>query len=105
MLFDLAAESGARGMTSQPPPGPHQATLPEQRDQAPRFTSRLPADRAVHLRWLLHQVACGVLLTLGLILLTSQVVQVSQGASDFCQDYIAAQRLAQGLPAYLPLRL
>jgi hypothetical protein len=53
--------------------------------------------------WLLGRVGWGVLLALGLFILVNQVFEVSRGLSDFCQDYVAAQRLTQGVPVYLPL--
>ena len=53
--------------------------------------------------WLLRTSGWGALVALGLVLLTWQVVLASQGTNDFCQDYIAAQRLAHGEMPYLPL--
>ena len=56
-----------------------------------------------YLFWFASTAAAGILLALGLALMVQQVVQVSHQASSLCQDYIAAQRLAQRTPIYLPL--
>jgi hypothetical protein len=53
--------------------------------------------------WFLQTALWGVLLTLGMIPLVLQVPAVSQGTSDFCQDYIASARVLHGLAPYLPL--
>ncbi len=74
----------------------------EQTDQHLRSRQRRYA-RLLHLLWLARMVACGVLLVLGVVLLVQQVVTVSNASSDFCQDYIAAERLAQGEPIYQSL--
>lgn len=42
----------------------------------------------------------GAVLLAGVALLLWQVYQTSQEASDFCQDYVAAQRLLHGEPVY-----
>jgi hypothetical protein len=60
-------------------------------------------SRIRHLFWFARAVACGVLLTLGMLLLIQQVVAVSQTGTDFCQDYVAAAHLAKGEPVYVPL--
>jgi Glycosyltransferase family 87 len=43
------------------------------------------------------------LLVLFIVFLIQQVLLISQGQTDFCQDYIGAQRLLQNLPIYTPL--
>lgn len=55
--------------------------------------------------WLLRTSFYSVLLVLGLSLMIQQAIQASQQPNDFCQDYIAVQRLAHGEPVYLPLHL
>jgi hypothetical protein len=55
------------------------------------------------LLWLLGRVGWGVLLLLGVFLLGNEVILVSQQRTDFCQDYLAAQRLTQGIAVYLPM--
>lgn len=56
------------------------------------------------LRWFLQTAGWGILLTLALVPLVQQVIGVSQGTSDFCQDYLASARALHGLAPYLPLR-
>jgi hypothetical protein len=77
--------------------------LPGQADTAPVGQGKGFSRWQSRPFWFLSTAAAGVLLTLGLTLMVEQVVQVSHQASSFCQDYIAAQRLAQGTPIYLPL--
>lgn len=60
-------------------------------------------QRRARFFWLLRTTGWGTLLALGLSLLAWQVVLASQSANDFCQDYIAAQRLLHGEMPYLPL--
>jgi hypothetical protein len=55
------------------------------------------------LRRLLGKAGLGVVLVLCLLVLVQQVLQVSRGTTDFCQDYLAAQRMMHGVPVYLPL--
>jgi len=62
-----------------------------------------PRQQRARLFWPLRTGIFGFFLILGLALLVQQVVAVSQQPNDFCQDYIAAQRLAHGVPIYLPL--
>jgi hypothetical protein len=76
-------------------------TIQERQRQNSRATG-FPNRRA-HLFWLVRTLICGTLLALGLVLLVQQVIRVSLEPSDFCQDYIAAQRVAQGIAVYLPL--
>lgn len=79
------------------------AALSEQEPQSAREPiSQLSRTR--YLFWFIRTTACGILLALGLALLIQQVMQISQQPSDFCQEYIAAQRLAQGAPIYQLLR-
>ncbi len=47
--------------------------------------------------------AAAAVLFVGLLRLVDQVLRVSQGQTDFCQDYIAAQRILQGVAVYQPL--
>lgn len=54
--------------------------------------------------WLLRTIGWSILLGLGLALLIRQSQIDGQVSSDFCQDYIAALRVLQGLSPYLPLR-
>lgn len=54
--------------------------------------------------WLLRLSGWVALLAVGVMLLTWQVIITSQGPNDFCQDYIAAQRLVHGEMPYLPLQ-
>ncbi|HEU5200197.1 MAG TPA: glycosyltransferase family 87 protein [Ktedonobacterales bacterium] len=54
--------------------------------------------------WLLRKAGWIAVLALGVTLLTWQVATVSQSPNDFCQDYIAAQRLIHGEMPYLPLQ-
>ncbi|HEY7347359.1 MAG TPA: glycosyltransferase family 87 protein [Ktedonobacterales bacterium] len=61
-------------------------------------------SRRRRLLWAARTAACGILLALGLALLIQQVVIISHEPTDFCQEYIAAQRLAQGAPIYQPLQ-
>ena len=60
-------------------------------------------QRRARFFWLARTTGWGALLALGLSLLVWQVVLTSQGTNDFCQDYIAAQRLVHGEMPYLPL--
>lgn len=76
---------------------------PIQMDAAPVSQRKGFSRPYLRLFWFFSTAASGILLTLGLALMVQQVVQVSHQASSFCQDYIAAQRLAQGTPIYLPL--
>ncbi|MGH9614958.1 MAG: glycosyltransferase family 87 protein, partial [Bryobacteraceae bacterium] len=69
-----------------------------------------PTNPRAHLRlrlarplWLLGRVGWGTLLGLGLVFLVAQVLVVSQGPTDFCTDYVSAQRVMQGLQPYIPL--
>lgn len=75
----------------------------EQAEQNPGERRRHSA-RLRHLLWFVRTVAYGVLLALGLALLVQQVLAVSNESSDFCQEYIAGERLAQGSPLYAPLQ-
>lgn len=59
--------------------------------------------RPVRLSWVLQTTGWSLLLCLGLGLLIRHVLVVSQGPTDFCQDYTAAQRLMHGAPVYQPL--
>jgi hypothetical protein len=79
-------------------------------DQPERSSQPAPQGSAVsaarsHSRplWLLGRVGWGVLLALGLTFLVAQVLVVSQGPTDFCTDYVSAQRVLQGLQPYIPL--
>lgn len=56
-----------------------------------------------HPRQAIKTVGWVFLLIFVLALLIQQVLVISQGQTDFCQDYIAAQRLLHGLPVYSPL--
>lgn len=53
--------------------------------------------------WILSRTGWAVLLVLGLFFLIQQVIAVSQGPTDFCNDYLAAQRARLGLLPYVPL--
>ncbi len=55
------------------------------------------------LLWVLSRAGWGVLLLLGLVVSCWQVLVVSQGPTDFCTDYTAAERVRQGLQPYIPL--
>lgn len=84
-------------------PAPIAKARSPQEDQPPAARIQRSLRPKTHLFWFVQTAACGILLTLGLALLAQQVIAVSHQASSFCQDYIAAQRLAQGTPIYLPL--
>jgi len=64
-----------------------QAALPvrDMRGKDPR--GRRPGDSRARLFWLLRAAGWAVLLTLGIILLLYQILDVSHQAKDFCQDY------------------
>lgn len=55
------------------------------------------------LRWVLQKTCWAILLVLGVFFLVKQIIDVSQGPSDFCNDYLAAQRVRIGLQPYVPL--
>jgi hypothetical protein len=57
-----------------------------------------------HLLSFLRVFGWTLLLCVGVGALLIQVIQSSQGGTDFCQDFFAAQRLLQGEAPYLPLR-
>jgi hypothetical protein len=73
-----------------------QASTQKQAPAAPRPKARL-------LR-VLGTLGWGVLMLLGLAGLIQQAIHVGQQSNDFCQDYIAALRVFQGVSSYLPLR-
>jgi hypothetical protein len=60
-------------------------------------------DVSFHRWWFLRTLGWALALGVGMLLLIVQVFVVSQGRSDFCQDYIAARWLLQGKPIYAPL--
>lgn len=68
-----------------------------------RRAAQAPRSARVRLLWLLRTGIWGVLLFLGLGLLIQHVLVVSQGPTDFCQDYFAAGRALAGMPVYQPL--
>ncbi len=55
--------------------------------------------------WIARVSSLGIVAVFSLLALIWQVVLGSQGAIDFCADYIAARRLIQGTFPYLPLHL
>ncbi len=57
----------------------------------------------VRLLWVLGTSGWGTLLSVSLLVLVNQVVQASQGMTDFCTDYTTAQRVLQGVQPYVPL--
>ncbi len=63
-------------------------------------TPETPARQPVPARLTRAALLWGALLLAGLAVLIWQVFQASQEASDFCQDYVAAQRLLHGEPVY-----
>ncbi|HEU5200999.1 MAG TPA: glycosyltransferase family 87 protein [Ktedonobacterales bacterium] len=54
-------------------------------------------------RRVLTNTCWAILLVLGVFFLVRQIIDVSQGPSDFCNDYLAAQRVRIGLQPYVPL--
>jgi hypothetical protein len=72
-------------------------------DQIARQVDNAPPTSRARLFWLLSTAGWAVLLTVSLLVLLNQVIQVSQGATDFCTDYTSAQRVLQGLQPYVPL--
>ncbi|HLW01178.1 MAG TPA: glycosyltransferase family 87 protein [Ktedonobacterales bacterium] len=83
-------------------------------DQAAGISQPAPEDSAApaaptqaraRLRplWMLGRAGWGILLGLGLVFAVAQVLIVSQGPTDFCTDYVSAQRVLQGLQPYIPL--
>lgn len=70
------------------------------RKGAARETQAPPRAR---LLWVLRIAGWSILLTISLLVLVNQVIQVSQGPTDFCTDYTTAQRVLQGVPPYIPL--
>ncbi len=63
----------------------------------------LPGSRRARLLWLLSRADWGALFSLGLVFLVAQALVVSRGPTDFCTDYVSAQRVMQGLQPYVPL--
>ena len=55
-------------------------------------------------RKLVSRLGLSLLLFVGLLLLVIQVVAVSRGMTDFCQDYLAAQNVLRAQSPYLPIR-
>jgi alpha-1,2-mannosyltransferase len=78
-----------------------QASLP---GQGSGTLEGVPTNPRRRLLCLLGRVGWGILLCLGLFILSNEIVEVSRVVTDFCQDYIAAQRILQGRPVYVPLR-
>jgi hypothetical protein len=72
--------------------------------QSPEAGLNRPAPRSLRLRAFLGKVAWATLLSISIGALIMQVLPASQGVNDFCQDYVAAQRLLHGAMPYLPLR-
>jgi hypothetical protein len=80
-----------------------QAEQPAQNMPGKSAPIEMPADSRARFFWLPRMVGWGVLLVLALAILGNEVIQVSQQHTDFCQDYLAAERLTQGIPVYLPI--
>jgi hypothetical protein len=53
-------------------------------------------------RWVLYNTCWAILLVLGVFFLVKQIIDVSQGPSDFCNDYLTVQRAHTGLQPYVP---
>jgi hypothetical protein len=53
--------------------------------------------------WVLRTLGWCLLLGLGVALMLQQTVTAGQRATDFCQDYLAARNVLQGMPPYSPL--
>lgn len=84
------------------PEGPNLASRIdlENRPSEAREHAVIPRSR---FRWVLTNTCWAILLVLGVFFLVKQIIDVSQGPSDFCNDYLAAQRVRIGLQPYVPL--
>ncbi len=71
--------------------------LNPQKQEEPALT---PSSRVRHV---LGTTAWGILLALGLLAMLQITLIFNQQTSDFCQDYLGAQRILQGVSIYLPL--
>jgi hypothetical protein len=67
------------------------------------FPASARARRLSRFFWFLETLLWGSLLASCTALLLEHVIQVSQGPTDFCQDYTAIQRLLHGDPIYTPI--
>ena len=63
-------------------------------------SSLTPRTRLISL---LQLAAWGTLLLICLVFSLKRVITASHTPTDFCTDYVAAQRVIQGIPPYLPL--
>jgi hypothetical protein len=80
----------------------HPAALQERASQqAGTKPTRPPGNR---LFWLLRTFGWLLLLGFSLGVMVQLTAMSGQKSNDFCQDYIAAVRVLQGIPPYLPLR-
>ncbi|HEU5200198.1 MAG TPA: glycosyltransferase 87 family protein [Ktedonobacterales bacterium] len=81
-------------------------TIPTVQDRQQRVSRKSVAlAHSARFFLVLRATSFGTLLVLSLLVLIWQVVLTSQGAIDFCPDYIASRRLLQGTFPYLPLHL
>ena len=78
-------------------------TAPELDRPTPQANDQAPAYSRARLLWLLGTAGWAVLLTVSLLVLINQIIQTSQGATDFCTDYTSAERVLHGLQPYVPL--
>ena len=91
-------------MTSDPSPlqGQEASPLPvETLPQPGEPGAHMPPHRLV---WLLRTIGWCTLLGFGLAVLLARSWSAGQVSNDFFQDYIAAVRVFQGIPPYVPLR-
>jgi hypothetical protein len=79
----------------------HIVALQESAPQ-PSGAKRPPMSKA-RFFWVLRTLGWRLLLGLGLGLMLQQTVTAGQKATDFCQDYLAARNVLQGMPPYSPL--
>lgn len=75
-----------------------------QEDAAPRAPSTRPPAFWKLFFWVLCTLGWALLLGFCLLFMLLQTAVAGQRSNDFCQDYIAAVRVLQGLSPYLPLR-
>ncbi len=91
-------------MNTDPAPFKHEhaAALQEKAAQ-PAVLARPPASKD-RLFWMLRTLGWMFLLGFCLGVMLLQTASAGQKSNDFCQDYIAAVRVFQGVSPYLPLR-